>query len=66
MLDSKEKERERRVLIHPIILSEGIETNLNLDRCPLPPAWHRVVPDTGALATSLFTTRSQSQSSRMM
>ena len=31
--------------------SEGIETDLNLDRRPIPPSWCRVVPGAGALAT---------------
>ena len=34
--------------------SEGIETDLTLDRRPIPPPWHRVVPSIGMRSTQEF------------
>ena len=51
MIDSKEKVRKRRVSICPPLPSKGIKTNSSLDRRPIPPPLHQVVPTTGALAS---------------
>ena len=42
----KEKEKERRVLIHSTTPSEGIELDSTLERRSIPPPWHRVVHGT--------------------